>query len=84
MFTDAITLFDQTIVTLETLAAVLADELDERVHQARLMESEERGLIAYRAAQTRIGSLLPALRAARMAQEHAARGARHSMCIDCD
>jgi hypothetical protein len=81
MFTDPLTLFDQTIDNLETLAAVIADELDERV---RVVEPERSGLTVYRAAHLRIGSLLPALRAARMAQEQESRSMSRPHCINCE
>jgi hypothetical protein len=81
MFTDPLTLFDQTIDNLETLAAVLADELDERVQATA---PEHSGLTAYRAAHIRIGSLLPALRAARIAQEQTTRSMFRNVCVNCD
>ena len=81
MFTDPLTLFDQTIDNLETLAAVLADELDERMHTP---EAERAGVVVYRAAQLKIGSLLPALRAARIAQEEQSRGTNRPHCRHCD
>ncbi len=81
MFTDPLTLFDQTIDNLETLAAVLADELDERMHSP---EAERSGVTVYRAAHIKIGSLLPALRAARVAQEELTRLSRRAHCMNCD
>jgi len=65
MFTDALTLIDQTIENLETLAAVFADELDERMHNSALPPTAHISRNAY----MKIGALLPALRAARATQE---------------
>ncbi len=81
MFTDPLTLFDQTIDNLETLAAVLADELDERMYT---VEPERFGAVAYRAAHRQISLLLPALRAARTAQEESTRAVSRTACINCE
>jgi hypothetical protein len=68
MFTDPITLLDQTIDNLETLAVMLGDEVDPRIQTT----AEHNGA-AYRAAHSRIGALLPTLRAARALQEFITR-----------
>jgi len=80
MFTDAITLIDQTIENLETLAAVFADELDERMHRSDLPPATAH---ISRSAYMKIGALLPALRAARATQESHLVGQR-AHCVNCD
>jgi len=79
MFTDAITLIDQTIENLETLAAVFADEFDERMHNPALPPSAAH---ISRNAYLKIGALLPALRAARATQESHLTGT--AACVNCD
>jgi hypothetical protein len=79
MFTDPVTLLDQTIDNLETLAVMLGDEVDTRVQ----VSAEHNGAV-YRAAQLRIGALLPALRAARSLQEFVTRSQYRAPCINCD
>jgi hypothetical protein len=80
VLTDPLTLFDQTIDNLEILAAILADEIDERIQRQQL----EQGVAIHRVAHGKIGLLLPILRAARMAQENMARATRPPNCIHCD
>ena len=81
MFTDAVTLMDQTIENLETLAAVFADEIDERMHG---LGSQPRTAYLYRSAHVKISELLPALRAARIAQQAQAAATYRGQCVNCD
>jgi hypothetical protein len=81
MFTDPATLMDQTIENLETLAAVFADEIDERMHNA---SSVPRTAYLYRSAHIKIGELLPALRAARITQQAQVAATFRGQCINCD
>ena len=81
MFTDAVTLMDQTIENLETLAAVFADEIDERMHNSG---SPPRTAYLYRSAHIKIGELLPALRAARITQQAQAATVYRGQCVNCD
>ena len=62
MVTDSSVLIDQTIEQLEILAAVFADEIDERIYRPGVSQE---GALACKAAHARIGALLPALRAGR-------------------
>jgi hypothetical protein len=79
MFTDPITLLDQTIDNLETVAVMLGDEVDTRIQTT----AEHNGVV-YRAAQSRIGALLPTLRAARALQESITRSQYRAPCLNCD
>jgi hypothetical protein len=81
MFTDPATLMDQTIENLETLAAVFADEIDERMHNS---SSPPRTAYLYRSAHLKIGELLPALRAARLTQQAQAAAMYRGQCLNCD
>lgn len=78
MFTDPVTLIDQTIDNLETLSVLFEDETDERTHRRSDLTLEARRCLD---AQQAIVLLLPKLRAARVAQT--ARQAPR-ICIDCD
>ena len=81
MFTDPATLMDQTIENLETLAVVLADEIDERMHHS---VSSPRTAYLYRSAHLKIGELLPALRAARVTQQAQSAAMNRTRCINCE
>jgi hypothetical protein len=78
MFTDPLTLIDQTIDNLETLTALFEDESDERTRRAPdYTVSVQR----CRDAQRAIAMLLPKLRAARLTQLPQAHG---QICFHCD
>lgn len=78
MFTDPVTLIDQTIDNLETLSVLFEDELDERTHRpAELTLGAQR----CRDAQRAIVLLLPRLRAARAMQ---LSQAQPRYCVNCD
>ena len=81
MITDAVTLMDQTIESLETLAVVFADEIDERMHGS---SSVPRTAYLYRSAHVKIGELLPALRAARVMQQARMATVYRGQCVNCD
>jgi len=81
MFTDAVALLDQTIENLETLAAVFADEIDERMHS---ISPSPRTAYLYRSAHVKIGELLPALRAARITQQAQTAVLYRGQCVNCD
>jgi hypothetical protein len=81
MFTDPATLMDQAIENLETLAAVFADEIDERM---RGSSSAPRTAYLYRSAHVKIGELLPALRAARVMQQAQTASMYRGQCVNCD
>jgi hypothetical protein len=81
MITDAVTLMDQTIESLETLAAVFADEIDERMSGS---SSGPRTAYLYRSAHVKIGELLPALRAARVMQQARTAAIYRGQCVNCD
>ncbi len=78
MFTDPVTLIDQTIENLETLSVLFEDETDERTNRLTdLAPSRQR----CRDAQRAIAMLLPKLRAARASQ---VPQAQQRMCFHCD
>ncbi len=81
MLTDATTLIDQTIEQLEILAAVFADEIDERIYRP---DGASSGTQACKAAHARIDALLPALRAARETQLTISPMRGRPFCIDCE
>jgi hypothetical protein len=81
MFTDAVTLMDQTIESLETLAVVFADEIDERM---RGPGASPRNAFLYRTAHIKIAELLPALRAARITQQAQTAALYRTQCVNCD
>ena len=84
MLTDPLTLFDQTIDNLELLAALLADEIDERVQNPQAQQGIQDTMSLHRATHGKIRILLPILRAARAAQEDLSRATRPSYCLHCD
>ena len=81
MVTDSSVLIDQTIEQLEILAAVFADEIDERIYRP---DVSHEGAQACRAAHARIGALLPALRAARGTPLFVSPLRQRPFCIDCE
>jgi hypothetical protein len=85
MFTDPVTLIDQTIENLYTLSALFADETDERTHPAPQF-STELSLDArrWRDAQRAIAWVIPKLQAARAAQQQVAMAGQMPMCLNCD
>lgn len=81
MFTDPLTLIDETISNLESLRAVFADEFDERIHNDVLPTRSER---LSRDAHRRIAALIPSLKAAREIQQAASMRCAPPICLDCD
>jgi hypothetical protein len=79
MFTDPVTLFDQTIANLQGVAELLADEFDPRIHKT--MTDDAR---TCRYAHAVIETLIPQLRAARATQISPDLNARHPHCVNCD
>jgi hypothetical protein len=78
MFTDPVTLIDQTIENLQTLSVLFEDEVDERTNRITdLTPSRQR----CRDAQRAIALLLPKLRAARASQ---VPQSQQRMCFNCD
>ena len=78
MFTDPVTLIDQTIDNLQTLTALFEDEVDARTHRAAdLTLNSQRCKEAQRA----IALLLPKLRAARASQ---IPQSQQRLCLHCD
>ena len=79
MFTDPVTLIDQTLSNLRDVAALLQDEFDPRIHSI----PTEQGRICLEA-HTRIVALVPSLRAARATQQPDLMSRQRHACIDCD
>ena len=78
MFTDTVTLIDQTIENLQMLADAFADDVDLCTrHPARLI-TEAR---ACKEAVAAIDSLIPKLHAARATQEP---DRNFALCLGCD
>jgi hypothetical protein len=78
MFTDPLTLIDQTIENLETLTALFEDESDARTQRPSELTARVQRC---RDAQRAIAFLLPKLRAARATQMPQVRS---RICINCD
>ena len=81
MFTDPITLMDQTVENLYTLYAFFADETDERTHTLTELSRDGR---SWRDAQRAIAWVIPKLQAARAAQQQMTSAAQVPMCLNCD
>ena len=83
MFADPVQLIDQTLDNLETLAALFADEIDERTHDAALQSP---ALHRCREAHRAIALLVPKLKAARQIQatQPAPLARMPPICWDCD
>jgi len=79
MFTDPVTLIDQTTRNLEDIAELLHDEFDERYHQTLTRDGE-----VCRDAYGAIKKLLPKLRAARSVQAGPTLPGMRPQCINCD
>lgn len=81
MFTDPVTLIDQTIENLYTLSAFFADETDERTHPAAELTLDSR---RWRDAERAITWIIPKLQAARAAQLQVTAANQIPMCLNCD
>jgi hypothetical protein len=83
MFSDPVQMIDQTLDNLETLAALFADEIDERTHGAVVQSPT---LHRCREAHRAITALMPKLKAARATQQlEPISNMRHPpICWDCD
>jgi hypothetical protein len=81
MFTDPVTLIDQTIENLYTLSAFFADETDERTHAPAELGLDAR---RWRDAQRAIQWVIPKLQAARAAQQQMIAAGQLPMCLNCD
>lgn len=81
MFVDPLSLIDETIDHLETLAEMFADESDARVRRPQAITLEMR---TSRDAQLAIDALLPKLRAARATQQPGHSPAQMPFCLNCD
>ena len=81
MFTDPVTLIDQTIENLYTLSAFFADETDERMAPAVELTLDSR---RWREAQRAIAWVIPKLQAARAAQMQMTAASQVPMCLKCD
>jgi hypothetical protein len=80
MFIDPRTLMHQTIDDLQTLAAYLEDEVDERTHDHEKLTPEGRRC---KEALMTINVLLPKLRAVMLIEEIPAR-VHAPVCVNCD
>jgi hypothetical protein len=80
MFIDPRTLMNQTIDDLQTLAAYLEDEVDERTHDQEKLTPEGRRC---KEALMTINVLLPKLRAVMLIDEIQVR-AKLPACVNCD
>ncbi len=81
MFTDPVTLIDQTIDNLESLDALFIDEVDERIRNPAKLTLEARLCLD---AHVAISALLPRLKAARSIQEAPRSPRQPPVCINCD
>lgn len=81
MFVDPLSLIDETIDHLETLAEMFADESDARVRHPAGVTLEMR---TSRDAQVAINALLPKLRAARATQQPRYSPNQMPFCLNCD
>jgi hypothetical protein len=81
MFVDPLSLIDETIDHLETLAEMFADETDARLKHPAGMTIKMR---TCRDAQIAITALLPKLRAARATQEPRHSPSQLPFCLNCD
>jgi len=81
MFVDPLSLIDETIDHLETLAEMFADETDARLRHPASMTVAMR---TCRDAQIAIAALLPKLRAARATQEPRHSPNQLPFCLNCD
>ena len=79
MFIEPSALLDQTIDTLQTLAAYLEDEVDERTQPATSLSPEARRC---KEALLTINVLIPKLRSVQMLQQLPRLGPR--ICANCD
>ena len=80
MFIDPRTIMNQTIDDLQTLAAYLEDEVDERTHDHEKLTPEGRRC---KEALMTINVLLPKLRAVMLIDEMQVR-AKSPACVNCD
>ena len=80
MFIDPRTLMTQTIDDLQSLAAYLEDEVDERTHDREKLTPEGRRC---KEALMTINVLLPKLRAVMLIEEIQVR-ATSPACVNCD
>lgn len=80
MFIDPRTLMNQTIDDLQTLAAYLEDEVDERTHDLEKLTPEGRRC---KEALMTINVLLPKLRAVMLIDDRQVR-ATSPVCVNCD
>ena len=80
MFVDPLSLIDETIDHLETLAEMFADESDARVRHPAGMTREIRTCLD---AQVAITWLIPKLRAARATQEPRHTPSQMPFCLNC-
>lgn len=81
MFVDPLSMIDETIDHLETLAEMFADDSDARVnHPAGVTLS----MRTSREAQVAIHALLPKLRAARAIQQPHHSPSQMPFCLNCD
>ena len=78
MFTDTVTLIDQTIENLQMLADAFAEDVDLCTRHPARLTTEAR---ACREAAVAIDSLIPKLHAARATQEPERN---YALCLDCD
>jgi hypothetical protein len=81
MFVDPLSLIDETIDHLETLAELFADESDARMRHPAGITLEMR---TCRDAQVAIDALLPKLRAARATQQPRYSPGQMPFCLNCD
>jgi hypothetical protein len=80
MFIDPRALMNQTIDDLQSLAAYLEDEVDERTHDQDKLTAEARRC---KEALLTINVLLPKLRAVMLIEEIQARPTSR-VCVNCD
>jgi hypothetical protein len=80
MFIEPTALLEQTIDTLQTLAAYLEDEVDERTRPAASLSPEARRC---KEALLTINVLIPKLRSVQMLQE-LPRAATPRICANCE
>lgn len=80
MFIDSQTLFTQTIDNLESVAAYLRDEVDERVRSRQLTDEERR----CKEALLTLSVLVPKLRAVQIDQVRSIAAQQLPLCTHCD
>lgn len=79
MFTDPVTLIDQTLGYLNAVSELMKEEFDPRIHT----ELDQNGIIC-RSAYMRIHELIPKLQAARATQIPAGNSTARPICIGCE